>query len=32
MHFFNQNLNTENNIENVAFNQLLFQSDFIEQK
>lgn len=32
MHFFNQNLNTENNIENLQINEVLFQLDFVEQK
>ena len=32
MHFFNQNLNTKNNIENLQINEILFQTDFAEQK
>lgn len=28
MHFFNQNLNAQNNIENLQINEILFQTDF----
>lgn len=32
MHFFNQNIVSNSNMENLPINEVLFQQDFVEQK